>query len=487
MRVAIYVRKSRADIEQEKKAKERGEEYDTLKRHRLELLRFAKKKKYIIVEIFEEVVSAERISARVEMQRLLELVEVQEIDAIVTIDYDRLVGRGNKSDQGSIENLLADNDILIITPHEVIDLNTEEGQFKADTKGFISRMEFRQIKKRLREGRKRSIEQDGRDITNKQPYGLSKDRDTMKLYPNEYAPFVKLIFELYDEIGTLHGVSEELYRIGIQTKEGKERWNYQTIKRMLRNKKYIGTVFLNKESSRDYVECPNAHTAIVDEELFYRVNKRLDSVKDHKTNKRYALQNPFAGITFCRECHSIMKLHNLKYKYIRCSNYHCDCKFIRFEEFEDKVLSRLEDILKSIDVDPNEVKKQDSKIDTLNKQLDLLYEKEQKFQTRDDNIHGLLEDGTYSKEKFKTRLDELNKEREENKNNIEALLEIIEYEKNQLDRVVNIAPTIRNVLDVYHISNPDQKNRLLKSFIERIIVYKPLKFKDFDLRIKLFD
>ena len=415
LRVGLYVRKSRADIEQEKKAQERGEEYDTLKRHRLELLRFAKKKKYIIVEIFEEIVSSERLSSRIEAQKLLDLVQNGEIDAVLTIDYDRFVGRGNKSDQGYIENILAENDIQIITPHEVIDLNTEEGQFTADTKGFISRMEFRVIKKRLKEGRKRSVEQDGRDITNKQPYGYSKDKDTMKLVPNEYAPFAKLIFELYDEIGTLHGVSEELYRIGIPTKEGKERWTYITIKRMLRNKKYIGTMFLNKENSRDYVEHPNAHTAIVDEELFYRVNKRLDNVRDHKTNKRFALQNPFAGITFCRECHSIMKLHNLKYKYIRCSNYHCDCKFIRFEDFEDKVLSKLEDILKSIDVDPNEVKSQDNKIDTLNKQLNLLYEKEAKYQVRDDNIHALLEDGTYSKEKFKSRLDELNKEREENK------------------------------------------------------------------------
>ena len=246
-------------------------------------------------------------------------------------------------------------------------------------------------------------------------------------------------------------------------------------------------MFLNKNKQRDYVEHPNAHTAIVDEELFYRVNKKLDNVKDHKTNKRYELQNPFAGITFCRECKSIMKLHNLKYKYIRCSNYHCDCKFIRFEDFEDKVLSKLEGILKSIEIDPDEVKKQDSKLETLNQQLNLLYEKEQKFQTREDNIHAFLEDGTYTKEKFKSRLDELNKERAENKDNINSMLEIIEYEKTQLDRVVNIAPTIQNVLDVYHISNPDQKNRLLKSFIHKIIAYKPLKFKDFDLHIKLLD
>ena len=485
LRVALYVRKSRADLEQEKCASERGENYDTLKRHRNELLRLAKKNHYTIVEIYEEIVSGDTIEARPEIQRLLKDVKNQLFDAIMVVDYDRL-GRGNKEDQGRIEKILKDNDVLIITPSEIIDLNSEQGEFTADTKGFIARMEYRISKKRFKEGKKRSTSE-GKDVSNKQPYGFDKDRDTKKLVPNEFAPFVKLMFELYDELGTLHGVCEELYNMGIQTPKGRERWYYQTIKRMLKNKKYIGTQFFYANNKRDYVEYPNSHTPIVDEELFYRVNKKLAEVKDHKTNKRYSLQNPFAGICYCKECNSIMKLHNLTYKYIRCSNYHCTCKFIRFEEFENKILSTLEDILKSIEIDTAEVKRQDNKLETLNKQLELLYEKEKKFQVRDDNIYSLLEDGTYTKAKFKERLDELNKERKENKEHINSLLETIEYEKSQLDRVINLAPSIKNVLDVYSLSSPEQKNRLLKAFVKNIIVYKPEKFKPFSVEIRLAD
>lgn len=485
LNVALYVRKSRADIEAERKAKERGEYYDTLQRHRNQLLRLAKKRGYVIVEIYEEVVSGDTIEARPEMQRLLKDVQDFKFDAIMVVEYDRL-GRGDKQDQGKIEEILADTDTIIITPDDIIDLNTEEGQFKADTKGFISRMEYRVIKKRLSEGKKRSVSE-GRELANKILYGFDKDPITKKLVPNDYAPFAKLIFELYDEIGTLHGVSEELYRIGIPTKEGKDRWNYQTIKRMLKNKKYIGTMFYNANKKRDYVEQPNAHTAIVDEELFNRVNYKLENVKDHKTNKIYELKNPFAGLGKCKICNSVTKLHNLKYRYIRCSNYHCSNKFIRFEEYEAKLLSKLEDILKSIEIDPKEVQKQDNKLHTLNKQLELLYEKENKFNVRNDNIHAFLEDGTYTKEKFKSRLDELNAERKENEQNITSLLEIIEYEKTQLDRITNVAPTIQNCLDVYKISTPEQQNRLLKSFIKTITTHKPEKFKDFKMDIKLLD
>ena len=484
LRIAIYVRKSRADIEQEKKAAERGESYDTLKRHRNELLRFAKRNNYQIIEIYEETVSGDTIEARPEIQRLLKDIKDFLFDAILVVDYDRL-GRGDKEDQGYIEKILKETDTLIITPSETIDLNSEQGEFTADTKGFIARMEYRISKKRFKEGKKRSVEQEGKDISNKQPYGYSKDRDTKKLYPNEYAPFAKLIFELYDEIGTLHGVSEELYRIGIPTKEGCERWAYQTIKRLLKNKKYIGTMFFNQNKKRDYVEHPNAHPPIVDEELFYRVNQKLLDVKDHKTNKIYELKNPFATVGVCGICKSKTKLHNLKYKYIRCSNYHCDNKFIRFEDYEQKFLLKLKDILESIEVDTNKVNKQDSKIETLQSQLNLLYAEEEKLKKREKNIYVNLEDETYTKEVFKERLNELNQEKDELQLKINSLIEIIEYEKNQMDRVINIAPTIQNVLDVYNLSTPEQKNRLIKSFIKEIITHKPYKFKDFEMHIIL--
>lgn len=485
LRVALYVRKSRADVEQEKKAAERGETYDTLKRHRNELLRLAQNRGYQIVEIYEEIVSGDTIEARPEMQRLITDIKDYKYDAILVIDYDRL-GRGSKTDQGRIEKTLKDTDTLIITPSEIIDLNSEQGEFTADTKGFISRMEYRISAKRFKEGKKRSISE-GKDVANRQPYGYSKDEKTKKLYPNEYAPFAKLIFELYDEIGTLHGVCEELYRLGIPTAKGKPRWNYQTIKRMLKNKKYIGTMFFYANKKRDYTEEPNAHTAIVDEELFNRVNKKLEEVGDHKTNKRYALQNPFASIAHCHICDSVMKLHNLTYKYIRCSNYHCTNKFIRFEQFEAKFLSKLKNTLKSIEVNSEDINVADNKIETLNSQLELLYEQEKKLKTREKNIYLNLEDETYTKEQFKKRMNDLNIDKADLKEKIESLLKTIEYEKSQLDRVSNIAPTIRNVLDVYHLSNPEQKNRLLRSFVKDIVVHKPQKFKDFTMEIFLQD
>lgn len=468
-RTGLYVRKSRADIEQERKAKERGEEYDTLRRHRNELIRLARKNDYTIVEIYEEIVSADTIKDRPQMQRLLKDVEDYKFDAILVVDYDRL-GRGDKTDQGLIETAFAETDTLIITPHEIIDLNTEEGQFKADTKGFISRMEYRQIKRRLKEGKKRSA-LEGKDISNKQPFGYDKDRDTKKLVPNQYAQYVKLAFELYDEIGTLNGVLQEFERIGIPTLNN-AKWQPITLSRMLRNKKYIGVMFYGRETKRDYVEVEHAHTPIVDEELFYKVNKKLDNVKSHRTNKRFELKNPFASVGRCMKCGSATKYHNVYAEYIRCSNEKCSHRFIQLEHYEKAVLNELKNILDSITVDVSKLKPSKNKSDLLQRQRQALKKEEEKLDVRNDNLYRFLEDGTYTNEVFKERLELLNVEREElaaKLLNIESQLqEEIENQK----RMTSMLPNIKTALDIYHDANIVQKNKIIKSIIKEIRSYK---------------
>lgn len=99
--VFIYLRKSRKDLEEEKKAHEEGRGYDTLERHRKQLLDLAKRGRHNIIDIFEEIVSGEYISERPTMQKLLRDVETGIADAVLVMDMDRL-GRGDMVDQGTI-------------------------------------------------------------------------------------------------------------------------------------------------------------------------------------------------------------------------------------------------------------------------------------------------------------------------------------------------------------------------------------------------
>ena len=90
LRVCIYLRKSRTDLEEEARAALKGEKYDTLERHRTDLLRFAKANGLIIVDIFEEVISGNTIEDRQKIKNVIANVRQNKYDAVLCIAYDRL-------------------------------------------------------------------------------------------------------------------------------------------------------------------------------------------------------------------------------------------------------------------------------------------------------------------------------------------------------------------------------------------------------------
>ena len=78
MKTAIYLRKSRADEEIEKRLGE-GE---TLQKHRKILFKFSKENNLDIIKVHEEIVSGESLIHRPEMLELLKSVEHKLYDAV---------------------------------------------------------------------------------------------------------------------------------------------------------------------------------------------------------------------------------------------------------------------------------------------------------------------------------------------------------------------------------------------------------------------
>ena len=93
---AIYLRKSRADIEAEAKG-----EGETLVRHEHLLLELANKKGLSIGKIYKEIVSGETIEARPEMQKLLSDVRQGKWKGVLVVEVERLA-RGETMDQGIV-------------------------------------------------------------------------------------------------------------------------------------------------------------------------------------------------------------------------------------------------------------------------------------------------------------------------------------------------------------------------------------------------
>ncbi len=113
-------------------------------------------------------------------------------------------------------------------------------------------------------------------------------------------------------------------------------WNKQTIARILQNEMYTGTLVQGKKRKVSYkskqllgvpqsqwVRVPNAHEGIVPPEIFFAVQKALQTrTKEGKQGQKH----PLAGLVFCAQCKSPMQKNQTTYKgttrnYLQCKCY----------------------------------------------------------------------------------------------------------------------------------------------------------------------
>ena len=110
---AIYLRKSRADLEAEKLG-----EGETLARHKKILTDLAARQGLYIGKIYQEIVSGDTIEARPEIQKLIEDCYKGMYKGILIIEVTRL-SRGNQGDAQKIMDCLRysnmNNGVLVIT------------------------------------------------------------------------------------------------------------------------------------------------------------------------------------------------------------------------------------------------------------------------------------------------------------------------------------------------------------------------------------
>lgn len=84
---------------------------------------------------------------------------------------------------------------------------------------------------------------------------LDKDKEIEKILINqEQAEIVWLIFRLFLDGMSSHSIARELTNRGIKSPEGKDKWNQQTVRRMLSNEKYKENALMQKEFIVDFLQ-----------------------------------------------------------------------------------------------------------------------------------------------------------------------------------------------------------------------------------------
>ena len=155
------------------------------------------------------------------------------------------------------------------------------------------------------------------------------------------APIVKKIFEMYDGGSSVTEICRELNFIGAKTARGAQ-FNKSSLRTILKNEKYIGVYEAQGVRVEDGVP------AIIDKDLFLRVQKRI--AENHKcgARKKAKINYYLSGKLYCGSCGAGMSgeygtgRHGEKHYYYVCTNKKrlksCDQKAARKDWIEDLVV-----------------------------------------------------------------------------------------------------------------------------------------------------
>ena len=156
------------------------------------------------------------------------------------------------------------------------------------------------------------------------------------------APIVQLAFELYAQGWTVADICREFNKRGYRSSKG-SKFNGNSFKTILRNKKYIGVYMF------DDIEIEDGIPAIIDKGLFYAVQRRLKEVGDAPGRGKAKVNYLLSGKLFCGHCGNAMNgdcgrgKSGRKYHYYTCYGKKklksCDKKNLPKTWIEDLVVT----------------------------------------------------------------------------------------------------------------------------------------------------
>ena len=300
------------------------------------------------------------------------------------------------------------------------------------------------------------------------PLGYLLDKQTQKLIVDpETAPLVVEIFERYSEGATVRSIIEDFNSRGLTTKRGKP-FNTNSFNALLKNRKYIG------EYSYQDVVIPGGVPSIVPEDLFYRVQQRME--KNKRAPAMAKAHEDFLLTTklFCGKCERMMvgesgKSHTgAMHYYYKCGNAKrkkgCDKKAVK-KDWIERAVVRLtmervlndEKINKIIDALLAMQEREDVTIPALRRQL---AETEKGI----ENMLNAIQQGIFTTS-TKQRLEDLEKQREE----LSISITTAEIQKPKLTREY-----MEHWFSQFRYGDPndrDYQKRLVDTFVNSVYVY----------------
>ena len=482
---AIYLRKSRADIEAEKHG-----EGETLARHKKILLDLAARKGLYIEKIYQEIVSGETIEARPEIQKLIADCYAGKYRGILVVDVTRF-SRGNSGDAQVILDCLKygnnNNGVLVLTPTKLYDIahNPDDEEYM-EFELFMSRREYKMIHKRMERGRRQAVVE-GNYVNSARPYGydIVKTKISRTLTANEAeAPYVKMMYKWSaEDCMTPGAIARRLTAMGVPTYTGKPEWSKDTVKSILMNPVYKGKVRWNdrmtvktmvngelvksrprSNHTEHYMEYDGKHKGLVDAETFKAATGRF---KADKTKSGLKLKNPLAGVLVCQECGKALKWQDYKKanpRYAHPSSQICKVKSVIAQDVMNAVVHALKLYIEDFELKVDNLPTTDE--NAISEQITALQVELRKTEKKLAKAFDDYENEIYTANEFVERKTVHKKKIESIKQQIEALEDSIPEKEEYEEKIYGLQDALDALLDD-EVEAAD-KNAFLKAIVDRI-------------------
>ena len=383
-------------------------------------------------------------------------------DVVLVWKLDRFAR--NRYDSAHYKTILKRNGVRVLSAKETISEGAEGILLESMLEGYAEYYSIElaeKVKRGLTENALKA-KANGGTCT----FGYTVDSDRHYQIDPPAALIVREVFQLYSDGKTMKEIKDILNSKGLTNSRGKE-FTFNTIQRMLSNRKYIGEYHFGE------VTIPDSMPAIVDKELFEKVQQML--VKNKKAPSRHKAEDDYLLTTklFCGHCGAIMNGEsgtshtNTTYRYYKCVNSRkkkCRKKPIAKEKIENAVIKRIMQFLE----DEKAIDELVERIYELqfaeNTYIPKLEEQIAETQKRIDNLIKAAEQGFVSESSAK-RLKEL----EETKKQQEIAL-IQEQIKTPLFTTDQIAFAIYKFRQL-DLSTREAKQALIDGFVNAIYLY----------------
>lgn len=490
-RYVMYLRKSRKDLDL-------ASDTDVLARHEQILRETARRLDVVIADVYREVKSGDSISARPMMQRLLSELSEGMWDGVLVVEIERLA-RGDTIDQGLVARAFQDAGSLIITPAKVYDPNNEFDEEYFEFGLFMSRREYKTIKRRMQRGRTQASKE-GKYCGNITPYGYArKPAPDGRGYflvpdPNE-ADVIRNIFDWYVNGIPRNGgrvqagttlIADQLNADQIPPRKG-TRWSYCSVYDILKNPVYIGKItwskrhtmdslnedgsirFRDGRSSADAGIYDGLHEALISDTLYFAAQRKRQSSRQSHVHHRADSSNALSGLIRCKDCGRNLFFRKAGSRSPKdtmiCNSRNCSCIGCFYDVLERRVIDAIREY-----ADTHVSSAPDT---SLISAAELDFKRCQKvvadLSSQLERIFTAYERGIYPDEVFLARSSAVQKQIADAQDALDEANRRLGSARSNVSWMSTVLPRMAKIAnDYWSVDSPAARNRLLKEVIDHI-------------------